>query len=167
VAEGLDVALRIGRLGDSPLVARRVGEVRRLLVASPAYLARRGRPRAPADLAGHDVIVTSGGRAPLVWRFAGAGRPLTVRLEPRLIVNEIDAMLIAVRAGHGIGRPLSYQVTDDLAGGALVRLLPDLEPPPLPVQLVVPSARHLAPKVRAFLDHAGAALALRLTPAAP
>jgi DNA-binding transcriptional LysR family regulator len=79
---------------------------------------------------------------------------------PRLIVNEVDAMLLAVRAGRGVGRPLSYQVADDLASGALVRLLRDHEPPPLPVQLVVPSARHLSSKARSFVEHAARALAM-------
>jgi DNA-binding transcriptional LysR family regulator len=151
IEESLDVAVRIGRLGDSSLVARRVGEVRRLLVASPSYLAARGAPRTPAEIARHDVI--SGAARPLEWRFRRSGRDHVVRLTPRLIVNEVDSMLIAVRAGRGIGRPLSYQVADDLASHSLVRLLPEFEPPPLPVQLVTPSAQHLAPKTRAFLDH--------------
>jgi DNA-binding transcriptional LysR family regulator len=152
VEEGLDLAVRIGRLGDSSLVARRVGEVRRILVASPGYLAARGTPRTPADIVKHEVI--SGAARPLVWRFRHGGRERVVRLAPRLIVNEVDAMLIAVRGGRGLGRPLSYQVADDLASHSLVRLLPEYEPPPLPVQLVTPSAQHLAPKTRAFLDHA-------------
>ena len=155
VADGLDVAVRIGQLADSGLVARRVGEVRRVVVASPDYIARRGRPAAPADLARHDIVFHATG-TPFVWRFRG-GR--AVKLAPRLTVNEVDAMLIAVRGGRGIGRPLSYQVADDLAAHSLVRLLPELEPPPLPVQIVVPSARHLAPKTRAFIDHAARALA--------
>jgi DNA-binding transcriptional LysR family regulator len=169
VEEGLDVAVRIGSLVDSSLVVRRVGEVRRLLVASPAYLASRGPIRRPSDLAQHDVIFSSGssgssgssaGRpGPLEWRFRGTGRDRVVRVEPRLIVNEVDSVLIAVRAGRGVARPLSYQVADDLASRSLVRLLPEFEPPPLPVQLVVPSARHLAPKTRAFLDHATRSLA--------
>lgn len=154
IEEGLDVAVRIGRLADSSLVARRVGQVHRLLVASPAYLADRGSPRKPADLAKHDVIFTS--ERP--WRFRRGGREQVVHLVPRLMVNEVDSMLMAVRAGRGIGRPLSYQVADDLAAHSLVRLLPEFEPPPLPVQLVVPSARHLALKTRAFLDHAARSL---------
>jgi DNA-binding transcriptional LysR family regulator len=158
IEEGLDVAVRIGHLRDSSLVIRKVGHVRRLLVASPAYLAARGAPRSPADLAKHDVIFTSNLERALEWRFRRSGRDLSVRLTPRLIVNEVDSMLIAVRSGRGIGRPLSYQVAGDLASHSLVRLLPEFEPEPLPVQLVVPSARHLAPKVRAFLDHAAGAL---------
>ncbi len=159
VGEGIDVAVRIGRLSESSLIVRRVGEVRRVLVASPTYLAGRDTIRAPSDLARHDVIFVATRPGPLEWRFRGPGRDRVVRLEPRLIVNEVDAMLFALRAGRGVGRPLSYQVADDLAAHALVRLLPELEPPPLPVQLVVPSARHLATKTRAFLDHAARSLA--------
>lgn len=158
VGDGLDVALRIGPLADSSLVARRVGEVRRVVVASPSYLAGRGAPRAPADLARHDLVFTATRPGPLVWRFGGAARGRGVRLAPRLVVNDVEAALLAVRAGRGIGRALSYQVAEDLASGALVRLLSELEPSPLPVQLVVPSARHLAAKSRSFVDHAARAL---------
>lgn len=77
-----------------------------------------------------------------------------VRLTPRLLVNEVEAALVGTRMGQGIAMALSYQVADDLAAGVLIRLLPGHEPPPLPVQLVVPSGRHMAPRVRAFLDHA-------------
>jgi len=159
IEEGLDLAVRIGRLADSSLIARRVGEVRRLVVASPGYLSRHGTPRTPSDLSKHDLIVTSGRPGLLEWRFRRSGRDIPFRSIPRLVVNEVDAMLIAVRAGHGIGYPLSYQVADDLASHSLVRLLPEFEPKPLPVQLVTPSAQHLAPKVRAFLDHAARSLA--------
>lgn len=159
VDDGLDVALRIGALADSTLIVRKVGEVRRVLVASPSYLAGRAPLRTPADLARHDVIFTASGPGPLEWRFGGAAADAVVRLVPRLIVNDVEATLHAVRAGRGIGRALSYQVVDDLASSALVRLLPEREPAPSPVQLVVPSARHLAPKVRSFVDHAARALA--------
>jgi DNA-binding transcriptional LysR family regulator len=159
IDDGLDVALRIGALADSSLIVRKVGEVRRVLFASPSYLAGRAPLRTPADLARHDVVFTASRPGPLEWRFGGSPRDHVVRLVPRLIVNEVDATLHAVRAGRGIGRALSYQVADDFASSTLVRLLPELEPPPLPVQLVVPSAPHLAPKVRSFLDHAARALA--------
>jgi DNA-binding transcriptional LysR family regulator len=160
IDDGIDVALRIGALADSSLVARRVGEVRRQLVASPSYLAGRPVLRGPEDLTRHDVIFTqaAGRSSGLEWRFAGEPHGIAVRLVPRLIVNDVDAMLLAVRAGRGIGRPLFYQVADDLASGALVRLLPDAEPPPLPVHLVVASARHQSPKIRSFVDHAARAL---------
>jgi DNA-binding transcriptional LysR family regulator len=159
VDEGIDVALRIGPLADSTLVARRVGEVRRLLVASPSYLAGHAPLRAPGDLTRHEVVATAIRTGAHEWRFGGPVGGRAVRLVPRLIVNEVDAMLLAVRAGRGIGRPLSYQVADDLASGALVRLLRDHEPPPLPVQLVVPSTQHLSPKARSFVDHAARSLA--------
>lgn len=158
VDEGLDVAIRIGRLADSSLLARRVGEVRQMLVASPSYLAARGSPRTPGDLAGHDAIFSASRPMPIEWRFRDATRTRIVRLAPRLLVNEVEAALVAARLGRGIAMALSYQVADDLAAGTLVRLLPDHEPPPVPVQLVTPGGRHMAPRVRAFLDHAAQAL---------
>lgn len=152
-----DLALRIGPLADSSLVARKVGEVRRMLVASPDYLARRSAPARPSDLANHDVVFTASVGDRPEWRLEGA-RPTTVRLSPRLTVNDVEATLAAVRGGQGIGRALSYQMAEDLAAGRLVRVMADWEPPPLPVQLVVPSGRHMSAKVRAFLDHAVLAL---------
>lgn len=154
IDEGLDAAVRIGALSDSSLVVRRVGQVHRVLVASPDYLARRGTPQRPAELAPHDTIFGTSDQRPLEWRFRGRGRATAVRLAPRLLVNEIEAQLVAARAGRGLARVLSYQVIEDLAAGALVRLLQRFEPPPLPVQLVTPRRGHMPPKVRAFLDHA-------------
>jgi DNA-binding transcriptional LysR family regulator len=152
--EGLDLAVRIGPLADSSLVARTVGSVRRVVVASPAYLAARGVPRVPADLAAHDTIFGMARSSAREWRFGPTQRGAVVRLTPRLLVDDVDAQLQAARAGRGIARPLSYQVADDLAGGSLVRLLQDFEPGPLPVQLVTLRRGHMAPKVRAFLDAA-------------
>ncbi len=158
IEEGLDVAIRIGPLADSTLRVRRVGEVRRVLVASPAYLARRAAPRRPRDLAAHDTMLGSARQHPPEWRFGPGARGTAVRLAPRLMVNDVAAMLLAVRAGRGIGRALSYQVAEDIAAGRLVRLLPEFEPPPLPVQLVTSGGTHPAPKTRAFLDHAASDL---------
>jgi len=154
IEEGLDAAVRIGPLADSTLVARRVGEVRRMLVASPGYLATHDAPRTPGDLVLHDAIFSSGRPVPFEWRFRDGARMRVVRLAPRLLVNDVEAALVAARMGRGIAMALSYQVADDLAAGLLVRLLPGYEPPPLPVQLVVPGGRHMALRVRAFLDHA-------------
>ncbi|MDQ2803520.1 MAG: LysR substrate-binding domain-containing protein [Pseudomonadota bacterium] len=91
-------------------MARRVGQVRRVLVASPAYLAGRGTPREPADLAQHDVIFTSGRPGPVEWRFQHGAREHAVRLSPRLAVNQVDAALFAAREGRGVASALSYQV---------------------------------------------------------
>lgn len=171
IEEGLDVAVRIGHLVESGLVTRRVGEVRRVLVASPLYLAERGTPRVPEDLADHVVIFTSGRPGPVAWQFCVAGRDRSRRLTPRLMVNDVEAALVAARANCGIASALSYQVAEDLADGRLARLLPEYELPALPVHLVVPSARHMAPRVRVFLDYAarqlwvtcrGASIALTL-----
>ena len=154
IESDLHVALRIGTLADSSLLARRVGTVRRVTIASPDYLARRGEPKAPADLAGHDVILTTVVSATAEWRFEAGGRPRAVRLDPRLRVNDVEASLAAVLAGHGVGRALCYQVADEIADGRLVRLLRDYEPAALPVQLLTAGGRFMPPLVRAFLDYA-------------
>ena len=154
VEEGIDVALRIGQLAESRLVARRVGQVNQVVVASPSYLAARGTPRTPADLSDHDTILGMVRANVREWRF-GANR---VRLAPRLIVNEVEAALIAARAGRGITRVLSYQAAEDIAAGRLVRLLATHEPPPVPVQLVTPSQGLRPARVNAFLDYATEAL---------
>jgi DNA-binding transcriptional LysR family regulator len=154
IEEGLDLAVRIGPLADSSLIARQVGSVRRVVVASPAYLARRGVPRTPADLATHDTIFGMAPSPAREWRFGPPRRGSVVRLSPRLLVDDVEAQLQAAQAGRGIARVLSYQVSDELAAGSLVRLLQDFEPEALPVQLVTLSRSHMAPKVRAFLDSA-------------
>jgi DNA-binding transcriptional LysR family regulator len=154
IEEGLDLAVRIGPLADSSLIARQVGSVRRVVVASPAYLARRGVPRTPADLATHDTIFGMALSPAREWRFGPPRRGSVVRLSPRLLVDDVEAQVQAAEAGRGIARVLSYQVSDELAAGSLVRLLQDFEPEALPVQLVTLSRSHMAPKVRAFLDSA-------------
>jgi DNA-binding transcriptional LysR family regulator len=154
VQEGLEVAVRIGALRDSGLTARRVGAVRRMLVASPAYLASHGTPATPADLAGHATIVSFSRGGLLEWRFRDGGRERLVRLTPRLLVNDIEAMLLAVLAGHGIARALSYQVAEDLGAGSLVRLLAEFEPAAEPVHLVFPGGGLMRPSVRSFVAFA-------------
>ncbi len=154
IDEGLDLAVRIGPLADSSLVARPVGSVRRVVVASPAYLAQRGVPRTPSDLATHDTIFGLVRSPAREWRFGPSQRGAVVRLTPRLLVDDVEAQLQAARAGRGLARPLSYQVTEELADGSLVRVLEDFEPDPLPVQLVTLSRTYKASKVRAFLDMA-------------
>ncbi|MBJ7410633.1 MAG: LysR family transcriptional regulator [Phenylobacterium sp.] len=151
---GLDVAVRIGALADSSLVARRVGEVRRVVVAAPAYLARCGTPAGPADVGEHDIVYPSTQPGPIEWRFDGPRGSQTVRLRPRLMINAIEPVIAAAVEGRGVTRVFSYQVADELADGRLVRLLAAYEPAPIPVQLVTVSARLAPPRVRAFLDFA-------------
>lgn len=154
----LDCAIRIGPLADSALVVRRVGAVTRQLVASPGYLAARGTPTTPSALAAHELIAATGRGLVPEWQFHERGRIRRLRPAAKLLVNDVEASLCAARAGYGIASALSYQVADDLAAGRLVRLLPGFEPPPLPVHLVLPSARLMPLRLRRFLDHAAAAL---------
>jgi DNA-binding transcriptional LysR family regulator len=163
IEESMDAAVRIGPLANQSLVARRLGEVGRVTVASPAYLARRGVPGAPAELAGHELIMSTSVRSLAEWRFragAGAGaREHVVRYSPRLRVNDVEAVLAAACDGFGIARALSYQVEPLLRTGALRRLLQDYEPEALPVHLVMPSSRLMPPRLRAFVDFAVAQIA--------
>jgi len=153
IEEGIDIALRIGPLADSSLLARPVGQVRRLWVASPAYLARRGTPRTPADLAGHEALLGTlrGNRE---WSFVGGRRGAPARLIGRFRVDDVETRLRAAREGRGIAQLLSYQAADDLAAGRLVRLLGAWEGPPLPVHLLSKGRAHRAPRIDAFLGFA-------------
>ena len=157
VQDGLDVAIRIGLLADSGLTARRVGAVHRILVASPGYLAAHGTPLTPADLDGHATIVAFSRGGLLEWRFRDRDRDRVVRLTPRLLVNDIEAMLFAARSGHGLARALSYQVVEELQAGSLIRLLVDFEPAPEPVHLVF-SGGMMRSSVRTFVEFATAYL---------
>jgi DNA-binding transcriptional LysR family regulator len=150
IAEAIDIAVRIGPLADSGLSARPVGELRRLWVASPDYLAARGRPEVPRDLTRHEAV-SGTARTTRSWQFA-RGRP--VRVAGRLRVDDVQARLQAVLDGRGIGQFLSYQVADELAAGRLVRLLRAHEQPAIPVHLLTKGRANRAPKVDAFLDFA-------------
>jgi DNA-binding transcriptional LysR family regulator len=162
VEEGIDVAVRIGRLPDSSLTVRKVGMVRRVVCASPRYLKQKGGvPQAPRDLAGHDIVSFAGIGAPEAWRFRAGARGVTVAIKPRLTVNQADAAIAAVLDGHGITLVLSYQVAELVRARRLTVLLEAFEPEPLPVQLVYPGHRLVAPSVRAFLDAAVAGLTRR------
>lgn len=153
IDEGIDVALRIGALADSSLTVRPVGQVRRLWVASPAYLERRGTPAEPGDLARHEALLGTL-RGNSEWRFTPVRRGASPRLSGRLRVDDVETRLRLAREGRGIAQLLSYQVADDLAAGRLVRLLQAFEGPALPVQLVTKGRAHRAPKIDAFLDFA-------------
>jgi len=154
IDSGIDLALRIGPLENSGLVARKLGEVRRVTVASPAYLAARGTPGTPDELAGHELILGTAVNGLAQWRYLDGEREQVVRFTPRLQMNDVEGVLNAARAGFGIARALSYQAAPDLEAGSLQLLLREYEPAPMPVHLVFPSARHMAPRLRAFVDFA-------------
>ena len=152
VEEGLDVAVRIGALGASSAVATRVGALRRIVVASPNYLARRGTPQRPADLTDHAVVAFSGIAGVEHWVFREAAGDVNVAIRPRLVVSTAEAAIDAARAGFGVTRVLSYQAAEDVARGSLLRVLPGYEGDEVPIHLVYPGGRHPPPKLRAFLD---------------
>jgi DNA-binding transcriptional LysR family regulator len=154
VEEGFDVAVRIAALPDSSLMARRVGEIRRVLVASPGYLARRGVPQAPADLKLHAIIAFTALMPNREWRYTDARGANSVTLAPRLEINDAVAAIAACEAGEGITIALSYMVAEQVRSGRLVTLLDAFTPPPVPVHLVHAQARLVAPKIRAFVDFA-------------
>lgn len=162
IEEGIDVAVRIGQLPDSTLVARRVGEVKRVLVASPGYLAEHGEPGSPAELERHAMIELTGLNPNREWRFADGSRTVRVALRPRLEVNDAAAAIDAAEAGDGITIALSYMVAQRIADGRLAPLLMRYAPPPVPVQLVHPQSRLVAPKVRSFVDFAAPRLQAQL-----
>ncbi|WP_412551645.1 LysR family transcriptional regulator [Shimia sp. MIT910701] len=155
VEEGIDVAIRIGNLPDSNLMAKRLGHVRRLFVASPAYLARHGTPKVPPDLKRHTMIGFTGILPSHDWHYNSGGTRGHVQLTPRFEVNDAPTALAAAIDGEGITMALSYTVDEQLKRGELVPLLQPFLPPPWAVHLVYPPSKLVAPKVRAFLDFAG------------
>jgi DNA-binding transcriptional LysR family regulator len=154
VEEGIDVAVRIGHLPDSNLIAKRIGAVHRILVASPDYLARLGAPTSPADLRLHAVIAFTGLMPNREWRFLDGHKPGSVSLHPALEINDAVAAIRAAEMGHGITIALSYMVSEQLRAGRLAPALDAFTLPPQPVHLVYPQARLVAPKIRAFIDFA-------------
>jgi DNA-binding transcriptional LysR family regulator len=154
VKEGVDVAIRTGTLGDSTLVARRFATQELLLFASPAYLARAGTPRTIAELANHTAVlfrVPSTGRD-RAWQLRSAGRNVTFLPPSRFRVDEGDLIVRAAVLGMGIGQVPHYMVTEQLARGELVELLPAVRPSPMPIAAVMPSARMIPSRVRALLE---------------
>lgn len=159
VEEGVDVALRIGHLADSRLVAKRVGQVRHVVVASPDYLSRHRAPKNLAQLADHEIVLQSTGDGPPEWRFVVAGRgEVSLRPHGRLLVNQAETAIEAALAGRGLIRALSYQVAKQIASGELVRVLKRFERPPMPVSLVFTATRFMPLRLRVFLDFAADAL---------
>lgn len=150
----VDVALRIGDLPDSDLVAVGLGEVRRVVCASPKYLSVKGTPAMPQDLMQHDVVTFESVSAPSTWSFWCEGEEQRVPIRTRLSVNTIDAAIDAGLSGWGIIRTMSYQIVEHIQSGRLTAVLKEFEPAPRPVHLVYDKRNRLPLKVRAFVDFA-------------
>jgi len=149
VDDAVDLAVRIGHLADSSLVARPVGEMRRIVVASPDYLKRHGEPETPEALLSHQTIRFG---AATGWHFVRDGRDIEVTPTPRFISNSADAVLQYAEEGGGLTRVLAYQAADGLKRGRLKIVLAKFEQPALPIHIVYPTSRLLSAKVRAFID---------------
>lgn len=152
--EQIDLGLRIGALPDSSLIAIRVGTTRRVVCASPAYLADRGTPRTPDDLAGHDCISYAGFASADVWTFVRDNTTVAVPVQARLVIDSAEAACDAACAGIGITSAYAYHFQAALERGALTTLLDEFQPATLPVNIVYTANRFLPIKVRAFLDFA-------------
>lgn len=158
IHENVDLALRMGRPIDQELILRRIGFSRRILVASPEYLGRRGLAAHYDDLSGHDIIATNASLPGGVLRLHREGQRIEISARPKLITNNAQVLVDALRAGKGVGTAQVLLVAEDLKSGALVRVLPEYEIEPTEFFLVYPSSKFLRPTVRAFIDFAAPAL---------
>jgi DNA-binding transcriptional LysR family regulator len=152
VEDGVDLAVRIGHLPDSTLVARHVGEMRRIVVASDGYLAQRGEPDTPEAIATHDTIQFGAATAAPEWRFVEDGREVRVVCTPRFTTNSADAAIQYAGQGGGLTRVLAYQAAEAIKAGRLRIVLEKFEQPAMPIHAVYPTSRLLSAKVRAFID---------------
>lgn len=154
VEDGIDLAIRIGHLGDSTLRSRRLGETRRVLVAAPSYLERHGTPLSPAAIAGHRCIHFSGFNTTHEWVFEREGQRQRVGFVPSFVTNAAESAVQHAIDGGGLTLVLAYQAAEAIGRGALRILLAEHERPPSPIQIVYPTQRLLSAKVRAFIDMA-------------
>lgn len=150
--EGIDVAIRIGELPDSSYKALKVGQVRRVLCASPAYLAEHGTPKSPQELVNHQLIASTAISPTIDWRFEKDGSQINTRIKPRLRVSSNDAAIEAACLGLGITQLLSYQIAPQLANGELNIILNEYEPKPLPIHVIHREGRYASAKIRSFVD---------------
>ena len=151
IEDGIDLAVRIGKLADSSLIARPVGLTRRVVVASPRYLQRMGEPKDPHELNAHKIIHFMGFDGSLDWRLIRAGRQERQSVSAQFTTNSADAAITHALADGGLAMVLAYQAAEELRRGRLNIVLRDFEPAPLPIQLVYPTARLLSARVRAFV----------------
>ncbi len=153
LAEGVDLALRVGRLSDSSLIARRLAPIRLVAFASPAYLARHGTPRTPQELAAHNCLLYTYAATADEWRFIGPdGADAVVRVSGRLAANNGDVLLAAAVDGLGIALGPTFIAGEHVQAGKLVTLLPGYAPPEVALYAVYPPGRHLSAKLRSFVD---------------
>ena len=150
--EGVDVGIRVGELPDSSLKAVRVGQIRRVLCASPQYLAEYGVPNHPHDLQQHRIVAATGVTPSVEWKFWQEQQALSVRLRPRLTVTTNDGAIESALAGFGVTRLMSYQIAHFVENGQLQILLPDFESAPLPIHVLHREGRHKSARVRSFVD---------------
>jgi DNA-binding transcriptional LysR family regulator len=160
--EHVDVALRIGDLADSSLIAVRIGEICRIACASPAYLKSRGTPKSPDDLSTHACVSYPPIQSPTTWRFERDEREYVVPVRSRLVVSNLESACDAARAGIGITVAFSYHVAESIKSGELTPVLQDFQPSPRPVSFVYSPNRFMPVKLRAFLDFAQPRLKSRL-----
>jgi DNA-binding transcriptional LysR family regulator len=153
VVDGVDVALRLGLLPNSALVSRKLAEAPRLLAGSPSYLERRGRPRDPADLAAHALILGPGGAGPDAWTFIKSDRRVSIRVEGRLTSAANEGAVAAATAGLGITATSLWACRAELERGSLVRVMPDWSMDPVEAHALFPAGRAASPAARAFVDY--------------
>jgi DNA-binding transcriptional LysR family regulator len=151
--EAVDVAIRIGQLPDGNIDALKVGEIRSVVCASPAFLDRVGRPAHPRDIQGAQVVMSSASRLLTQWQFNGSEDPVALTLQPRLVVSSNQAAINAARMGWGYTRVLSYQIAEAVAKGELEIVLAEFGTAPLPVHILCQSGRQMPARVRTFVDH--------------
>jgi DNA-binding transcriptional LysR family regulator len=152
VEDGVDLAVRIGHLPDSSLVARHVGEMRRIVVASKGYLKARGEPKTPEAIASHATIQFGATAAAPDWRFVEDSREIRVACTPRFITNSADAAIQYAEQGGGLTRVMAYQAAEAIKAKRLQIVLAKFEQPALPIHIVYPTSRLLSAKVRTFID---------------
>ena len=154
VDDGFDAAIRVGAVSETSLIVRKLSERHIMTVASPAYLAAHGEPAHPSELAGHPCVLDTNFRDPRKWWFRDptSGERMSVDVEGRLVTSSPEACLIAAERGFGIAHVPSFMPVKRIAAGTLVAILRSYEEPPLPISILYPPTRHLAPKMRSLID---------------
>jgi DNA-binding transcriptional LysR family regulator len=152
IEERLDLAMHAGEITDGSVVVRRAGAFGRVVVAAPSYLERHGKPSVPVDLADHNCLVHDTRPGSDLWSFTNRGRTINVRVSGNYIANDSSAIRLAARAGHGVALMSEVQAFDDVRAGLLVHLLPEYPLQRVPILLVYPSRRNLAPRTRVVMD---------------